>query len=229
MYVFCSLFPLFTETRPNIRTDLALPYSQYSTTSRSSDVTKPSSTKSGGPNMKIKEQLPFLIRSNSRQAGLTKAEQEKPLTANHCIDRQASPPTQPTSPPSPPLSLPTDTHVYCGSSAFTLQHAHTCTDTKHYFEMHLCDVTCSVAVDSLLRYVSADSSVWILRFCPFALSEWQNEGKGDETRLISFRIPSSGGLGANVRIFTCYLVLYPTAPVQRSGLGGAIKTYGPER
>lgn len=125
MYVFCSLFPLLTETRPSIRTDLTLPYSQYSPTSRSSDVTKLSFTKSGGPNMKIKEQLPSLIRSNSRQAGLTKAEQEKPLTANHCIDRQASPPTQPTSPPSPPLSLPTDTHVYCGSSAFTLQHAHT--------------------------------------------------------------------------------------------------------
>lgn len=121
MYVFCSLFSLFTETCPNLCTDPAQPYSQYSTTSQSSNATKLSSTKSGGPNMKIKQQLPSLIRSNSRQAGVTKAEQEKPLTANHCIDRQASPPT---SPPSPPLCLPTDSHVYCGSSAFILQHGH---------------------------------------------------------------------------------------------------------
>lgn len=94
---FCSLIPQFTETRPNIRTAPALPYSQYSATSQSSDAPKPSSTTSGGLNMKIKQQLPSLIRSNNRQAGVTKAEQEKPLTANHCIDRQAPPPAQ-TSP-----------------------------------------------------------------------------------------------------------------------------------
>lgn len=74
--------------------------------SRCSNAMEPSSIKSGGPNMKIKQQLPSLIRSNSHQAGVTKAEQEKPLTANHCIDRQASPPTTSRSPAPPLPSIP---------------------------------------------------------------------------------------------------------------------------
>lgn len=59
--------------------------------------------------MKIKQQLPPLIRGSSRQAAATEAEREKPLTANHCIDRQASPLTtsRSTAPPPPP----TDLHV----------------------------------------------------------------------------------------------------------------------
>lgn len=78
--------------------------------------------------MKIKQQLPPLIRGNSRQAGVTKAEQEKPLTANHCIDPRARPlTTSRSTAPRPPPLLPSDLHVYCGSSAFMQAHAHTCT------------------------------------------------------------------------------------------------------
>lgn len=54
-------------------------------------------------------------------------------------------------------------------------------------------------------------------------------GKRDKIGFISSCFPSSDGLRANMRIFTCYLVVYQTALVQRSGLGGAIKTHGPER
>lgn len=197
VHVFWSLLPLFTETCPNIGIDPSLPYSQYSTTLQSSDATKPSSTNSGGPNMKIKQQLPSVIRSNSRQAGVTKAEQEKPLTANHCIDRQAR----------PPPAHPTRLYPCPQTRMYTAVHqpllCSTCTDTKRYFKVRLCGVMRSVATHSLLCYFSADSSVWILCFCPFALSKWQNEGKRDETRLISFGCLSSGGLRANIRIFTC--------------------------
>lgn len=162
--VFSVVSPLFTETVPNIRTNPALPYYQYSTISQSSNVTKPSSTKSGGPNMKIKQQLPSLIRSNSRQARVTKAEQEKPLTANHCIDRQASPtpPDQPTSPPFPLPSLPTDPHVYCGSSAFTLQHAHV---HRHKARFDVSMRRDTFGGSHLICSVSTDSLIWIPRFC----------------------------------------------------------------
>lgn len=124
----------------------------------------------GGPNMKIKQQLPPLIRGNSRQAGVTKAEQEKPLTANHCIDPQARPlATSRSTAPRPPPPLPTDLHVYCGSSAFMRAHAHTCTDKKQHLHIHPRGLSGPV-VDLPVTFPSADSATWIVRFCPFALS-----------------------------------------------------------
>lgn len=77
--------------------------------------------------MKIKEQLPPLIRGNSRQAGVTKAEQEKPLTANHCIDPQASPLTTSHSTAPPPLPCPQTclyTAVHRPLRTHTCTHAH---------------------------------------------------------------------------------------------------------
>lgn len=63
---------------------------------------------------KIKCNLPSLIRSNSHQSEVTKAEQEKPLTANHSIDRQASPPLPSPLPPFYLLALSnTPEHVQC--------------------------------------------------------------------------------------------------------------------
>ncbi len=72
------------------------------------------SPKSQGFIYKIKCNLPSLIKSNSHQSEVTKAEQEKPLTANHSIDRQASPPLPSPLPPFYSLALSkTSAHMQC--------------------------------------------------------------------------------------------------------------------
>lgn len=73
-----------------------------------------------------------------------------------------------------------------------------------------------VSVDFLLcfcRFFGLDSA--------FALSEWQNEGKRGETRLIPFGFPSGGGL----RTF-CYLVVRATPRPRGHGWGEQLKHTG---
>lgn len=121
---------------------------------------------SGGRNMKIKEQLPPLIRGNSRQAGVTKAEQEKPLTANHCIDPQASPLTTSRS-TAPPLHPCPHTCMY--TAVHRPLRAPTCTRAQTRSTIF---ISMGPVVHHPVTFPSADSAMWSVRFCPFALSEW---------------------------------------------------------
>lgn len=146
---------------------------------------------------------------------VTKAEQEKPLTANHCIDPQARPLT--TSRSAAPASIPAHRLAcilrFIGLYARTHAHTHTCTDKKHYLHIRPCGVSGPV-VDLPVTFPSADSAMWIVRFCPFALSEWHQAPplaptphyRSTQTKLDFFSFLSGAGLRADIRILTCFHV-----------------------
>lgn len=157
--------------------------------------------------MKIKQQLPSLIRSNSHQAGVTKAEQEKPLTANHCIDRQASPPTTSRS-PAPLPSIPAH-RLTCilrlivhWPQALSL-YASVRRDVFGGGRPSLATIGLRFSLQILLCGLCI-----FLSFCSAkeAPGTRQLEVTLDKTRVIYFPFPPGGGLRANITILTCFPV-----------------------
>lgn len=123
--------PLYQNIRPcfwkggqgflDQRSSTAL-FPAFNLTFKSLNMMKPSPQSHG---FIYENQTPSAISDQEQQPSgrVTKAEQEKPLTANHCIDRQASPPLPADLNLTPP-SLPTNTHAYSNSSAFTTECTH---------------------------------------------------------------------------------------------------------